>query len=155
MSSLCENPPAGESRCPAIGDGAPPCPWCGSTPLCGTLSEAWRALELAEAAAIERERQAHQRGRGTGYGEGWRASEASMAAAWHAMAHPVAYPVEHAREAAARCLRAAEAGARQDAADHERAFVARAYNTRPDQRTDPQAAAVLLYPPPARTGGAA
>jgi hypothetical protein len=94
------------------------------------------------------ERSGYDSGRADGRTEGWAAAEADMAAAWHAVAYPVAQPEAHAREVAGRCLRAAEAGERRDAAEHERAFVARAYNTRADQRTDVQAAAVQLYPPP-------
>jgi hypothetical protein len=127
----------------------------------GSVSE---AVPLAQAVAdlIERsdERQlyldrilaaglrGYHRGHADGYLAGYEAAEADMAAAWHDVAYPVAHPEAYRREAAARGLRAAEAGERRDAAEHERAFVARAWNTPAHLRTDVQKATVLSYPPP-------
>jgi hypothetical protein len=84
-------------------------------------------------------------GRADGYAGGWAAAENDMAASWRAAVEPIAHPERGAN----RRLLAAIAGERRDQAEHERAFVARAYNTRADLRTDVQRAAVFCYPPPA------
>jgi hypothetical protein len=108
------------------------------------LAESGRAdLELARRLGAWRE--GYAAGRADGYAEGHADAEESMAASWRAGAYPLAQPDAHRREVAARCLRAAEAGCRRDAAEHERTFVARAWNTRADQRTDVQAGTVRLY----------
>jgi hypothetical protein len=85
-----------------------------------------------------------------GYRAGWEAgadhgrreAEQEQAAAWRSFARPIAHP----EVGAAQRIQAAIAGERRDAADHERAFVARARNTPPHMRTDVQKAAVHLYP---------
>lgn len=87
-------------------------------------------------------------GRDDGWRDGYAQAEADMAASWHRAMYPAARPEAHRRESAARRLAAAEAGCRRDAADHERAFVARAYATPARMRSEPEQAAVQLYPPP-------
>jgi hypothetical protein len=77
-----------------------------------------------------------------GAGHGRREAEEEMAAAWRSFAHPIAHP----EAGASQRIRAAEAGERRDAAEHERAFAARARNTPDYLRTDVQKAAVHLYP---------
>jgi hypothetical protein len=124
------------------------------------MQAALLALSDERDAAVRRqlllEQRAFERGRLAGYSDGYTAAERDMAAAWRAMTYPIVHREAHRRATAARCLSAAEAGSRRDAAEHERAFVARAYSTRPDQRTVVQCATVLAYPPPAgKTAGAA
>ncbi len=82
------------------------------------------------------------------YRAGYDQAEADMAASWARNAERVVHP----ERAAERRLRAAEAGCRRDAADHERAFIARAHNTADRDRTDAQRATVHLYP--RKTGAA-
>jgi hypothetical protein len=89
-----------------------------------------------------------ERGRADGYAEGQADAEASMAASWRAAAYPLAQPDAYRREVAVRCVRAAEAGCRRDASEHERSFTARAHNTPAGQRSDVQSATVRLYPKP-------
>jgi hypothetical protein len=91
-------------------------------------------------------RRGYDYGLADGYAKGWSAAEADMAASWRAATEPIAHP----GRGADRRIQAAIAGERRGQAEHERAFVARAYNTRADQRTDAQQAAVFVYPPPAR-----
>jgi hypothetical protein len=78
------------------------------------------------------------------YWRGWADCETAERRRWRAVAGPIAHPDRNWQ----RRLRDAEAGARADAVELERAFVAKAYNTQARNRTDPQAAAVVLYPPP-------
>jgi hypothetical protein len=85
-----------------------------------------------------------EHGRATGRAE----AEADMAASWREIAEPIAHPE---RFTAQRIL-AAIAGERRDAAEHERAFAARARNTPEHSRTIPQAAAVYIYPPQRKAG---
>ena len=85
----------------------------------------------------------HDHGRTIGRVE----AEADMAASWRELAGPIAHPERFT----AQRIRAAVAGGRRDAAEHERAFVARAYNTPDYLRTGPQRGTVLIYPP--RAGG--
>jgi hypothetical protein len=92
------------------------------------------------------EQDGYNRGRADGYAEGWTAAEDDMAASWRALAEPVAHP----GRGADRRIQAAIAGEHRDQAEHERAFIARAYNTPAGQRTDIQRAAVLVYPPQPR-----
>lgn len=93
-------------------------------------------------------REGFRAGHAVGWQDGYDAAEADMAASWHSAVYPAARPEAHRRESAARRLAAAEAGCRRDAADHERAFVARAYATPARMRSEPEQAAVQLYPPP-------
>jgi hypothetical protein len=93
---------------------------------------------------LDAERRGYARGHEAGFAAGWAASEADLAASWHALTEPVAHP----ERVTGRRIQAALAGERRDAAEHERAFVARAYNTAPQDRTAVQRAAALVYPPP-------
>jgi hypothetical protein len=107
-----------------------------------------RAALLPEPLAIQFRRAigeaAYRGGVTDGWQQGWMAAEADMAASWRAAVEPIAHPEREAD----RRLQAAIAGERRDQAEHERAFVARAYNTDERDRTDAQRAAVLVYPPP-------
>jgi hypothetical protein len=111
------------------------------------LSDERDRLAAALAAA---EKRAYARGRDDGarpaeaWHLGWEAAEEDMARSWRALARPIAHPAQVAEER----IRAAIAGERSDALEFERAFVAKAYNTRARDRSDAQAAAVLAYPPP-------
>lgn len=87
---------------------------------------------------------AYEGGRADGWQEGYRQAEAAEAAAWRALTEPIAHP----ERAASRRLNAALAGEHRDQAEHERSFVARAYNTPEPDRTQVQRATVRLYPPP-------
>lgn len=80
------------------------------------------------------------------YRQGRADLEAEYAADWRSIAEPVAHPKRYAQASAQRRMRAAEAGQRRDAAEHERAFVARAHNTHDRNRTDVQRSTVHLYP---------
>jgi hypothetical protein len=99
---------------------------------------------LADAARRQVAEAAYCGGLADGIREGWAQSEADLAASWRAVTEPVAHP----ERGAARRIQAARAGERRDQAEHERAFVARAYNTAGRDRTDVQRATVRLYPPP-------
>jgi hypothetical protein len=68
--------------------------------------------------------------------------EAEYAAAWASVTEMVVHP----ERGADRRVRAAEAGCRRAAADHERAFIARAHNTADRDRTDAQRGTVRLHP---------
>jgi hypothetical protein len=71
----------------------------------------------------------------------------TWASAWSSDAQIALEPDgPEARASAARRVLAAESGCRRAAADHERAFVARAHNTADRDRTDPQRGTVHLYP---------
>jgi hypothetical protein len=96
------------------------------------------------------ERAGFDRGYAAGRKAGYEQCDADREAGWQTIARPLADPDARRRETAARCLSAAEAGTRRDAADHERAFVARAYATPGRLRTDAQRGTVRLYPPPGR-----
>lgn len=106
---------------------------------------------------LDAERRGYARGREAGFGEGYRQAEADQAEQHkvtqrliHAAIAPTLDSQGWAREQAAdaaRRVRAAEAAERRDAAERERVFVAKAYNTRADQRTPAQAATVQAYPP--------
>jgi hypothetical protein len=95
----------------------------------------------ALAAVVEREHQ-------VGWNAGYQEAQADMAAAWRAIANPVAHRDAHLRSLAYQGVRAALKGEREDATEHERAFVARAHNTQSAQRNDVEQATVRLYPPP-------
>jgi hypothetical protein len=99
---------------------------------------------LTDAARRQVAEAAYEGGRVDGFREGYAQSEADTAAAWHAMTEPIAHP----ERGAARRIQAAVAGERRGAAEHERAFVARAYNTADRDRTDAQRGTVHIYPPP-------
>jgi hypothetical protein len=122
-----------------------------AAPARDRMQAALLALSDERTAALRRllaaEQLAAERGRAEGFAAGYAAAERDREADWRAFARPIAHPDAYRRDLAARCLRLAEAGARRDAADHERAFVARAYATAPADRTDAQAAAVLVYAP--------
>lgn len=115
-----------------------------------------RALILAFAAerelALRREEAAYRRGLAEGaeatlaYQRGWDDAQAERDRSWRAVTARIAHP---GREADRR-VRDADAGSRADAIEAEDAFVRKAYNTHPRNRTDAQAAAVLAYPPPAK-----
>jgi hypothetical protein len=94
--------------------------------------DVWRARE-AMAGDYER-----------GWAEGYAQAEADMAASWKAITEPIARPERQL----GRRLYAARTGGRDDAREHERAFVARAYATHPRDRSPAQRGAVYLYPPP-------
>lgn len=93
---------------------------------------------------LEAERRAYERGRAdeheAAFAAGWAACEADLAAVLRGA-------VRRPEEGWQQRVQAAEAGCRRDAAEHERAFVARAYATAPADRTPPQAATVQAYPP--------
>lgn len=99
---------------------------------------------LTDAARRQVAEAAYAGGRADGFREGYAQSEADNAAAWHAVTEPIAHP----ERGAARRIQAAVAGERRGAGEHERAFVARAYNTADRDRTDAQRGTVHLYPPP-------
>jgi hypothetical protein len=111
-------------------------------------------LRIDDPLSVQARRQigeaAYQGGWADGWREGYAQAEVDEAAEWHCIAHPIAQPESYERESAARRLRAAEAGGRRDLAEHERVFVARAFNILDHQRTDVQRATVQVYPPPAR-----
>jgi hypothetical protein len=78
-----------------------------------------------------------------GYDDLWR----TWAASWSSDAQIAVEPQgPEARRCASQRLMAAEAACRRAAADHERAFVARAHNTADRDRTDAQRGTVHLYP---------
>lgn len=104
---------------------------------------------------------AYAGGLGDGYRDGYVRAEADQIAAWSVMRRrlhnaaatvldPDGWEREQVREAARR-VRAAEAAEKRDQAEHERAFVARAYATAAHLRTEVQQAAILLYPSPSQT----
>jgi hypothetical protein len=84
----------------------------------------------------------HQADLENAYRQGRADMAAEYAADWRSMTETVVHP----ERGAGRRVRAGEAGCRRDAADHERAFVARAHNTSDRDRTDVQRATVRLYP---------
>jgi hypothetical protein len=133
-------------------DQMPPCATGGDVTACNVLAlsgerDLWLRRELAA------ERRGYARGWDDGHRAGYEQAEADREDAWcHVMRR---YAPGYERERADRALRAAEAGCRRDAAEHERTFVARAYNTPAWQRTDVQRATVQAYPPPAGRAGAA
>lgn len=104
---------------------------------------------LSERALRQVAESAYRGGRADGWRDGYCQAEADMAALWRAVTEPIVHPERRA----AQRLQAAVAGERRDQAEHERAFVARAYNTAARERTDTQRATVLLYPPPETPGG--
>jgi hypothetical protein len=106
-----------------------------------TLSE---LLDINLALRLDAWRDGYRVGTEHGRAAGRAEAEAGMAASWREITEPVAHPERYE----AQRLRAAIAGERRDAGEHERAFVARAYNTSPAGRAGPQAAAVYIYPPP-------
>ncbi len=79
--------------------------------------------------------------------DGYAQAGQDEAALWRQAVEPVAYP----ERGASRRMTTAISGERRDRAEHERAFVARAYNTPDRDRTDAQRATVRLYRPPGRT----
>lgn len=81
--------------------------------------------------------------------------EAERDAAWLTLARPIAQPATVGRELAAGRLRTVEAACREDAANWERTFVAKAYNTPDHLRNDQQRATVQLYSPIPKRGSAA
>lgn len=82
--------------------------------------------------------------------EGYERSESERESAWKRMARPFARPEVHAREQAARNVRAAEAECRRDADEQERAFTARARATPELLRTESQQGALRVFPGRAR-----
>jgi hypothetical protein len=117
----------------------PPCRSVGATQPDPSAEFRWSAFWISWHTAY-----AFDLGRAAGYA----ACDRERDASWRVLAAPAARPTEHARDVAGQTLRAAEAGSRRDAAEHERAFVARAYATRPDRRMDAQRGTMLTYPPP-------
>lgn len=84
----------------------------------------------------------HQADIEAAYRQGQADLAAEYAADWASMTEAIVHP----ERGADRRVRAAEAGQRRDASDHERTFVARAHNTADRDRTDVQRATVRLYP---------
>lgn len=146
----------------------------GSGPL-GCSDERWQAIadgtatptpeEVAFLLALSAERDGYEKrieaawragfGRGRAYGrrEGYIHADAERAAEWQttqALLIGATESVLNPDGVAIRNVRAAIAAERRDAAERERVFVAKAYATREDQRTDPQQAAVRSYPPPSQ-----
>lgn len=102
----------------------------------------WEARELATGRRALREGLAD--GWRDGFAAGYQQAEIDMAADWARLTEPVAHP----GRAAQRRIQAALAGERRDAVEHERRFVARAWNTHRRDRTLVQRSATRLYPPP-------
>lgn len=113
------------------------------------LLERSNEIDAYERRIIAAWRQGFAAGHSAGWRNGYGQCDADSAQAWHEVAYPVAHPQRYMREVAQRGLRAAEAGCRRDADEHERNFVARAYATPPHLRNEVQNATVQLYPPPA------
>jgi hypothetical protein len=143
--------------------------------LPGCSDERWQALadgtaeptpaEVAALLALSAERDRYESriraawregfaaGRGFGRREGYTLADAERAAEWEITGPlllnavgPTVNPDGYAR----RNVRAAEAATRREAPERERVFVAKAYATRDDERSDAQRATVHSYPPPSR-----
>jgi hypothetical protein len=124
-----------------------------------------RAIALADAIDHDGERAAwsaiaaaqHRAELTRAYADGRSDEAADNERAWRINAGMIVAQLDPAsaaaRELADRHVRAAEAGCRRDAAEHERSFAARAYATPDHARTPAQRATVYLYPP-AATGAA-
>jgi len=89
------------------------------------------------------ERRGWRRGKLAGFDDGYQQCLKDQAEQWRRITEPIVHPERGAN----RRLQAALSGERRDQADHERSFVARAYNTPSNRRTDPERGTVRMYPP--------
>ena len=115
-----------------------------ATPRQRALLEISDERDLWLRRVLDAERSGLRRGIAAGRALGYADALAELESDWQSVARPVAYP----EETAARRVRAAEANCRRDAGQQERSFVARAYATRQEQRTEAQQGTVRMYPPP-------